>query len=221
MEDSSTASGSAPGRYYTLRGRPLAHLDDLELMPETERYLDILVDIADALGVDDLSFSTYSEAIERLDAEELAITRSLLRTREARDELEQHLLSTLHENALIEKWVQSLQSGPHDEESVASLQREKAARASKAKEYQKELDMLMSDMPEAPPIPITELAALRKQLKKQDQVLKEKRAKVEAFQGLPPNIDLARLALAEASEKHMELIQVRERLLRKMAEGVN
>ncbi|KAJ2979227.1 hypothetical protein NUW54_g11170 [Trametes sanguinea] len=202
-------------------GRRLAHLDDLELLPETETHLDILVDIADALGVDDLSFSTYSGAIERLDAEELAVTRSLLRTREAQDELEQHLLSTVHENALIEKWIQSLQSGPHDEESVASLQREKAARASKAQEYQKELDMLMSDMSEAPPVSITELATLRKQLKKQDQVLKEKRAKVEAFQGLPPNIDLARLALAEASEKHMELIQVRERLLRKMAEGVN
>ncbi|KAJ3013259.1 hypothetical protein NUW54_g1643 [Trametes sanguinea] len=202
-------------------GRRLAHLDDLELLPETETHLDILVDIADALGVDDLSFSTYSGAIERLDAEELAVTRSLLRTREAQDELEQHLLSAVYENALIEKWIQSLQSGPHDEESVASLHREKAARASKAKEYQKELDMLMSDMPEAFPVSINELATLRKQLKKQDQVLKEKRAKVEAFQGLPPNIDLARLALAEASEKHMELIQVRERLLRKMAEGVN
>ncbi|KAL7285900.1 hypothetical protein ACG7TL_001011 [Trametes sanguinea] len=201
-------------------GSTHAHLDRLELSPETERYLDVLVDIADALGVDDLSFSTYSNAIERLDAEELAVTRSLLRAREAQDELEQHLLSTVHENALIDKYVRRL-GGPHDEESVASLQREKAARASKAKEYQKQLDMLMSDMPEAPPVSITELDVLRKQLKKQDQVLKEKRAKVEAFQGLPPNIDLARLALVEASEKHLELVQIRERLLRKMAEGVN
>ncbi|OSD05712.1 hypothetical protein PYCCODRAFT_1443107 [Trametes coccinea BRFM310] len=220
-ESSSSSSGSASERYYTLKGSTHAHLDRLELSPETERYLDVLVDIADALGVDDLSFSTYSNAIERLDAEELAVTRSLLRAREAQDELEQHLLSTVHENALIDKWIQTSQSGPHDEESVASLQREKAARASKAKEYQKQLDMLMSDMPEAPPVSITELDALRKQLKKQDQVLKEKRAKVEAFQGLPPNIDLARLALVEASEKHLELVQIRERLLRKMAEGVN
>ena len=41
-------------------------------------------------------------------------------------------------------------------------------------------------MPEAPPLSITELVAFRKELKKQEQVLKEKRAKVEAFQGLPP-----------------------------------
>ena len=41
-------------------------------------------------------------------------------------------------------------------------------------------------MPEAPSLSITELSALRKEVKKQEQVLKEKRAKVEAFQGLPP-----------------------------------
>ena len=41
-------------------------------------------------------------------------------------------------------------------------------------------------MPEEPPLTITDLATFRKQLKKQEQLLKEKRAKVEAFQGLPP-----------------------------------
>lgn len=43
-----------------------------------------------------------------------------------------------------------------------------------------------SDMPEAPPLNITELYAFRKKLKEQEKILKEKRAKVEAFQGLPP-----------------------------------
>ncbi|OJT12887.1 hypothetical protein TRAPUB_10584 [Trametes pubescens] len=78
-----------------------------------------------------------------------------------------------------------------------------------------------SDMPDAPPVNITELYAFRKKLKEQEKILKEKRAKVEAFQGLPPNIDLARHALAEARDKQMELIQLRERLLGKMADGVN
>ena len=41
-------------------------------------------------------------------------------------------------------------------------------------------------MPEAPSLSITELSAFRKEVKKQEQVLKEKRARVEAFQGLPP-----------------------------------
>ena len=90
-------------------------------------------------------------------------------------------------------------------ESVHVLERRKAALTAKAKEYQKELDELtacsvhlgiqefrtdpfisQAHMPEAPPLSITELVAFRKELKKQEQVLKEKRAKVEAFQGLPP-----------------------------------
>ena len=97
-------------------------------------------------------------------------------------------------------------------------------------------------MPEAPPVSITELANFRKQLKKEEQVLKEKRARVEAFQGLPPvcvnhlgrlrpgqsqiflraqNIELARHALQEARDRQMELIRIRERLLGKMVDGVN
>ena len=102
-------------------------------------------------------------------------------------------------------------------------------------------DIIVSqaDMPEAPPVSITELAALRKKLKEQEHILKQKRAKVEAFQGLPPvssvwqvevhasneplvqNIELARHALAEARDKQMELINIRERLLGKMVKGVN
>lgn len=46
--------------------------------------------------------------------------------------------------------------------------------------------MPQSDMPEAPPINITELYGFRKKLKEQEKILKERRAKVEAFQGLPP-----------------------------------
>ncbi|KAL1952392.1 hypothetical protein VTO73DRAFT_1541 [Trametes versicolor] len=216
-----SSSGSASERYYALKGLPYLHLDTLELSPETEECLEILTNIADALGIDDLSFSTYSKAIERLDEEELSVARSLLRTREAEDELTRHLLSLIHEQTQLEKWTRVLQSDPGADDNVPALERQKAALTSKAKEYQKELEAVMSDMPEAPPINITELYAFRKNLKEQEKILKEKRAKVEAFQGLPPNIDLARHALAEARDKQMELIQLRERLLGKMADGVN
>ncbi|KAI0358871.1 hypothetical protein OH77DRAFT_1396397, partial [Trametes cingulata] len=198
-----------------------SHLDDVQLSPAIEDYLRSLTDIADALCVDNLSFSTYSKAIENLETEELSLTRSLLRTRAAEDELIQHLLSSLHEQAQIEKWTETLHSHSDRAQSAAALERQKAALTSKAKEYQKELDLVMNDMPQTTSISITELAAFRKQLKKQEQVLKEKRARVEAFQGLPPNIDLARHALAEARDKQMELIQLRERLLGKMVDGVN
>ena len=74
----------------------------------------------------------------------------------------------------------------------------------KAKEYRKELDEIMvaltplflpisklmsiaqANMPDPPPLSITELAAYGKKVEQQKQVLKEKRARVEAFQGLPP-----------------------------------
>ena len=96
-------------------------------------------------------------------------------------------------------------------------------------------------MPDDIPLTITELAMFRKELKKQEQALKDKRAKVEAFQGLPPvspsnnhqtlafnctdcgrkNIELARHALQEARDQQMALIQLRERLLGKMVDGVS
>ncbi|KAI0369862.1 hypothetical protein BV20DRAFT_1044108 [Pilatotrama ljubarskyi] len=215
------SGSSAIERYYTAKGRLFSHLDGLQLSPEIEDYLETLTDIAEALDIDQLSFSTYSGAIECLETEELSVARSLLRTREVKDELARHLLSSLHEQRQMEKWTETLQSQSNGDETTAALERQKAALTSKAKEYQKELDLITSDMPETPPVSITELAAFRKQLKKHEQVLKEKRARVEAFQGLPPNIDLARHALAEARDKQMELIQLRERLLGKMVDGVN
>ncbi|KAI0761160.1 hypothetical protein BD413DRAFT_607241 [Trametes elegans] len=207
--------------YYDLKGRPYLSLDDLDLPENIAEPIQTLTEIAEALGVDDLSFSTFSEAVERLEAEELFVARSLLHTHQAEDELTRHLLSVLHETKHLERWTQTLQSVSDSDESAPALERRKAALNAKAKDYQKQLDLAMSDMPEAPPVSITELAAFRKHLKKQEHELREKRAKVEAFQGLPPNIDLARHALAEARDKQMGLIQLRERLLGKMVDGVN
>ncbi|KAI0324456.1 hypothetical protein GY45DRAFT_1331545 [Cubamyces sp. BRFM 1775] len=221
MSSPSTSSTNASDLYYTLKDQRYTHLDQLELPPGVAAQLDTLTDIANALGIDELPFSTYSDAIERLETEELSVARSLLRARDAEDELTRHLLAILHEHELIKKWSQTLQSQPGADDDVAQLQRQKAALTAKAKEYKRELDTIMSDMPEPPPVSILELAELRKKLKEQEHVLKQKRAKVEAFQGLPPNIELARHALAEARDRQMELIKIRERLLGKMAKGVN
>ncbi|RPD70839.1 hypothetical protein L226DRAFT_574496 [Lentinus tigrinus ALCF2SS1-7] len=188
---------------------------------EAGLYVDALEDVADALGVEDLSFSVYSSVIDRLDHEEVAVNRALLRTQQAEVELTQYLQSILHERRLIDRWIDSLQPTVESADTVSELERRKTALIAKAKEYQKELSELQSDMPETAAVSITELSAFRKQLKKQEHTLKEKRARVEAFQGLPPNIELARHALQEARDKQMELIQLRERLLGKMVDGVN
>ncbi|KAI0762474.1 hypothetical protein C8Q74DRAFT_1207818, partial [Fomes fomentarius] len=205
-----------------------SHFEAVELPPEVESYLNALTEIADALGIDDLSFSTqvaepclYSSAIDRLENDDLAVSQSLLRAQHAEGELTRYLMSIAHEDGLIENWVETLQTTTDTKDTVPALERQKAALTAKAKEYQSELDAVITDMPETPQVSITELAALRKMLKKQEQVLKEKRARVEAFQGLPPSIDMARHALQEARDKQMELIQLRERLLGKMVDGVN
>jgi len=51
--------------------------------------------------------------------------------------------------------------------------------------------------------------------------IKVKRTKLNAFQGLPPNLELARHELRVARQRQMELIQLRERLLGRMADSVS
>ena len=86
---------------------------------------------------------------------------------------------------------------------IAALERKKAQLYAKSKEYQKELEKvkvcvvtlvwirfycrLQATMPsERPPMTITELVEFKDRLKKREQDLKLKRAKVQAYQGLSP-----------------------------------
>lgn len=96
-------------------------------------------------------------------------------------------------------------------------------------------------MPEQPPLTVSQLAHFHKQLRNREQRLKNKRAKVQAFEGLPPvrarsiimplaanltfwlfeNIELARHEVRNARDEQMRLLQLRERLLERMASGVS
>ncbi|KAH9939036.1 uncharacterized protein BXZ73DRAFT_44149, partial [Epithele typhae] len=196
------------------------HLRDLELTPDAGQYVDALVDIADALGVDDLSYTSYSSAIDALEEDYAQAACSSIKMQYAEEQLMEMLASTLHEDHLLEEWLRRLESTSTGD-TVSSLERQKAALLAKGKEYQREFDDLKHDMPEEPPVTISDLVALRKQLKREEQALKEKRARVETFQGLPPNIELARHALQERRDAQMKLIQIREKLLGEMASGVN
>lgn len=187
---------------------------------ESQSYLDVLVDIADALGVDDMSFASYSSTISSLSEEDLSVKRSSLLMRYAEDELSQHLASAQHEEALIRKWTTALQAQPCSESDVPAMERRRTAVRAKAKEYHEELNTLLDKMPEDPPITVSQLAGSHKQLREKEKILAEKRARVAAFQGLPPNIDVARHQLSHAQDEHMKLIQLRERLLDRMASGV-
>ncbi|KAH9920306.1 uncharacterized protein B0H18DRAFT_1024749 [Fomitopsis serialis] len=194
-------------QYYKKKLIELAvNPEDRALSDEVQQYLAILTDIADALGVDDLSFSSYSAAMHTLSMEELTARRST--------ELVNHLASMRHEEALI-------QQGATSDASVPAMERRRAVLAAKIKEYRAEEETLKRELPAESVVTVTELAALHKQIKARDKTLAEKRAKVAAFQGLPPNIELARHELRKAQDEQMNLIQLRERLLDRMASGVS
>ncbi|EGN94149.1 hypothetical protein SERLA73DRAFT_63004 [Serpula lacrymans var. lacrymans S7.3] len=76
-------------------------------------------------------------------------------------------------------------------------------------------------MPGETPVTITELVAQKDRIYREEKELKVKYAKVKAFQGLPPNLELARIELIQAQDEQMRLVQLRERLLGRMADAVS
>jgi len=193
---------------------------DLPLSKGIEERLDVLTQAAILLGIDDLSFSSYSTAIDRLSTELLSTRRSLNHLLCAEDELESHLASLRHEQFLVDKWTTTMEREEETGESIATLERRREGLLKKAKEYHKELDTLLADMPSATPVTVTQLVKQQEKNRLKEQQLQEKRAKIKAFQGLPPNLELARDELRNSRDEHLKLIQLRERLLRRMAEGV-
>ncbi|KAF8227808.1 hypothetical protein L208DRAFT_1365636 [Tricholoma matsutake] len=188
--------------------------------PLIKQRLDVLTQAAILLRIDDLSFSSYSASINRLSDEALSTKLSLNRLLGAEDELECHLASIRHEQLLAEKWKTTMEREEEIGESITTLERRRQVLLKKAKEYHKELDALLANMPDAPPVTVTQLMKQQESNKLKEQQLQAKRAKIKAFQGLPPNLHLARQELRSARDEHMKLIQLRERLLRRMAESV-
>ncbi|KAK7694153.1 hypothetical protein QCA50_001333 [Cerrena zonata] len=186
---------------------------------DVEKYVITLTSIAEALGLEDFSYTNCFERISRLSEDKLHLELSKLRLEQAETELKDHLAYMNHELALIRKWKEELNEVDLTEKT-AMLERKKSMLSAKAKEYQKSLDSAETQIPEVP-ISITELSEMREGLRKKEQTLKEKRARLQAFQGLPPNLELARLELQGARQEQMQLIQLRERLLSVMASSVS
>lgn len=94
-------------------------------------------------------------------------------------------------------------------------------------------------MSDTPPVTVTQLINQQEVNTRKEQELKVKRAKIKAFQGLPPvcfywefvpirpllniskNLELARHELRNARDEQMKLMQLRDRLLGRMAESVS
>ncbi|KAF9463156.1 hypothetical protein BDZ94DRAFT_640663 [Collybia nuda] len=118
------------------------------------------------------------------------------------------------------RWRAEMEREGYGGETSEMLDRRREALLKKAKEYHKELDSLLANMPAAPPVTVSKLTKQQEKNKLKEQELKTKRAKIKAFQGLPPNLDLARHELRNARDEQTKLIQLRERLLGRMAESV-
>jgi len=155
--------------------------------------------------------------------ESFSLDRSLNRLQQVEDELVDHLASIKYEYHLIKHWNKTLIPGPSNSsnmETAATLERRRETLIKKAKEYHKELESLLIEEPLQVSTTVGQLLEQKEKNQIRERELKEKRAKIKAFQGLPPNLELARHELRAARQKQMELIQLRERLLGRMADGV-
>ncbi|KAJ6605340.1 hypothetical protein DFH09DRAFT_1422388 [Mycena vulgaris] len=171
------------------------------LTPEINRRLDTLTRVADLLGIDDLSFS-------RLYTREQDARHTLNRLELVERELQSHLETMMHEERLIESWIERLDTELATGESTSTIEGRRETLLKKAKEYRATLDTIVASIF---PMPRT---------RGEHRTIKAKRAKIKAFKGLPPNLDLARQQLRTARAAQMDLIQLRERLLGRMADSV-
>ncbi|KAJ7474034.1 hypothetical protein FB451DRAFT_1088772 [Mycena latifolia] len=189
----------------------------LNLPPEIKEKLDILTCVADLLGIDDLSFASYSSAITRLYSREQDAQETRNRLELVEQELQNHLATMRHEERLIENWIERLDADHATGENTSTIERRRETLLKKAKEYRSQLEAIVI---EPPPISFADLTAQQAANERRIQAIKAKRAQIKAFKGLPPNLDLARQQLKAARAAQMELIQQRERLLGRMADGV-
>ncbi|KAJ7362971.1 hypothetical protein DFH08DRAFT_841779 [Mycena albidolilacea] len=187
------------------------------LTPEVQQRLNILTRVADILGIDDLTSSSYASAITRLSAREQDAQHSLNRLTLVERELQSHLATLAHEERLIESWTERLDTEHAQNESTSTIQSRRETMLKKAKEYRTLLDTIVID---APTVIFADLTAQQTANEQKMQSIKTKRAQIKAFKGLPPNLALARQQLKAARASQMELIRIRERLLGEMAESV-
>ncbi|KAK7047229.1 hypothetical protein VNI00_006895 [Paramarasmius palmivorus] len=200
---------------------------DKQVSEAVKTRLRALVESAELLGIGDTSLSSAEEtahmprffnAIQGLSEKKLSLKQSLHRAAYAEQELRTHLTIVGHEQGLINKWKDHFATGSESlEESTSLLERRRVAILKKAKEYKKELDGIkLVD----PPVTISELSVQQEKNREKEKEIEKKRAKLKAYQGLPPDLEMAQIELTGAREEHTKLINIREKLLSRMVQDV-
>ncbi|KAJ3781828.1 hypothetical protein GGU10DRAFT_365474 [Lentinula aff. detonsa] len=200
-------------------------LQDIQLSPLLESRLELLVQAAEALGLDEPSTTSFNRSIIQLSSRRLNLKLSLNRATYVEEELRIHLAKLEAELALLRKWSASLNEATSmseptvgtETETAEILERRRTVIIRKAKEYQAQLSRLNSTASSSSTdVTISDLARIQEQNKDREKEIRRKRKKVEAFRGLPANPELARLNLLQATQKLQDLTRVRERLLGRM-----
>ncbi|KAJ3996478.1 hypothetical protein F5050DRAFT_1807686 [Lentinula boryana] len=201
-------------------------LQDIQLSPSLESRLELLVQAAEALGLDEPSTTSFNRSITNLSTRRLNLKLSLNRATYVEEELRIHLAKLEAELALLRKWSASLSEATSiseptvgtETETAEILERRRTVIIRKAKEYQAQLSHLNSTAASScsTDVTISDLARIQEQNKDREKEIRRKRKKVEAFRGLPANPELARLNLLQATQKLQDLTRVREGLLGRM-----
>ncbi|KAJ3768317.1 hypothetical protein FB446DRAFT_650617 [Lentinula raphanica] len=209
-------------------------LRSVQLTPTIETRLGLLIQIAEVLETDEASTtSSLTTSIAHLSRRRLDLKLSLNRAMYVEEELRTHLAKLEVELALIRKWSSSMnqrstfsshQMGAEisETETAETLELRRQAIVRKAKEYQAELIRLNSTKASSSStnITISDLTLLQTSNTEREKEIRRKRKKVEAFRGLPPNPELARLTLLQATQRLQDLSRIREGLLNKMVGDV-
>ncbi|KAJ3973382.1 hypothetical protein EV361DRAFT_796310 [Lentinula raphanica] len=200
-------------------------LRSVQLTPTIETRLGLLIQIAEVLETDEASTtSSLTTSIAHLSRRRLDLKLSLNRAMYVEEELRTHLAKLEVELALIRKWSASMNQRTEmsETETAETLELRRQAIVRKAKEHQAELIRLNSTKASSSStnITISDLALLQTSNAEREKEIRRKRKKVEAFRGLPPNPELARLTLLQATQRLQDLSRIREGLLNRMVGDV-
>ncbi|KXN83349.1 hypothetical protein AN958_01544 [Leucoagaricus sp. SymC.cos] len=161
-------------------------MDDLHVQKEIADKIETLSKVADLVDAKDVSFESITSEIDALSDEALLLQLSNNRLAFIEEELISDLASASHELHLITDWKEKLESELASSETPAGLERKREALIRKAKELNQEHQQMMKESQDKPPITITQLLKQKERLAKKEEDLKVKKAKLKAFQGLPP-----------------------------------
>ncbi|EEB87925.1 hypothetical protein MPER_14514, partial [Moniliophthora perniciosa FA553] len=145
----------------------------------------------------------FFSALQALSDKKSSLKQTLHRTAYAEKELRTHLAVVRHEQGLIDEWKEHFEAS----ETTEVLERRRLALLRKAKEYKNELESIKLV---EPPVTISEISAQQERNKEIEMAIERKRTKLKAFQGLPPDLELAQIELKKAREKLIKLINLRE-----------